>query len=229
MLNKKRIFAICLCWLFTAVSLLGKFDKNFSNVERVLLLSVKINKSCLAAADKTKYANINFIGEDFRKSFLEYIQNTNFTVIIADDTGALPFADELINKIPDPADYIYLSNNFAYKKLEPGSRQSLMKSYNADAALVINITTSVWQQSIKGTYTFYGKDKKVLWEDDFEVVSGYIIADPASPYISEYDRMYGNLRQDTDFKSEIIKIYRELGKKFSENLVSSYRDLLDIE
>ena len=191
--------------------------KKFLSVESLYLASVKINARCIEVRDKVPYPNINFIGEPFRRGFV-----AGFTRICPQVRLISNVFHEQLSGYSGKAiygtDFAYLENNLDWRRLTPRDIPLVFSNIGHSFPLVLDLQTSIWEQSLRGSYSLFLGDQK--WHKGrVKVISKHVIKDEYSPYISTYDEIFGIYPEGTH-REEIEKIYTELGERVGEQIGS---------
>jgi hypothetical protein len=229
---KKRCLLPMLILLSLTSCKLGIFNKQIINVNKILLLTLEINNSCLTKEDQTKYPDIDFTGDIFLSSFISNYNTTDTRIdFINSDTTAMEKVigdkqNDILTKYLYKPELMYFPANFNAKNLLPEDKTRLTRENNADAYCIITLNASVWGQSLIGEITVYSTNHKKIWSQDVELISTYIIKDEKSPYITEYDKLFDQLQYGSSHRQEINTVFKELGRELSDQLHKSLKRYL---
>ncbi len=90
-----------------------------------------------------------------------------------------------------------------------------------DGYVIIRMKTSVWEQNAKGFFKVYNGNGKVIWREQINDFSPYIVFDQESPYLIKNKQMESK-SVDNSYYEELKKIYEVLGsilaREFLETL-----------
>ncbi|MFC1504669.1 hypothetical protein ACFL6D_04560 [Spirochaetota bacterium] len=206
--------------------------ESLGTVKKVGILTMKINKMCTGKVDKTKYIDIIFIGKYFRGAFIEKYNSLDAGLKFSSFSNAvlLESNDSIQQGIIYDTGHIYFKDNLDNEKLSPDAIKALMSSHGYDAYAVFDLRASVWAQQAKGDVTIYNADGSIVWQQEIkEAVSTYIIKDPNSPYVSEYEILFDQLDEKPSHKSELIKMFNEVAENMALEMKEARHKALKLD
>ena len=203
------VFLLC-CPLF------AKPKKKLANIEELYLVSIKMNAVCDNKKDVIRFLDIGFAGPAFLNSLLSNFHLNNEKVKMSQGQFISGFKNHRKKIIYDPY-WIYFENNFDLEKLSDVNRRMIREQTSVDHEIKLELTTSLWEQRVSGTYTIYFQNKKID-TGSINATSTYIIKDEDSPYVTKYDAKLNDFQNSLDHRGEILKLYSELGKEIGEQL-----------
>ena len=223
MFRKKAIFFIGIACLCSCQTLVMKQD--FLEIKKIGFLSLNINKESVFKANYVQYPSVSFVAMPFYNAFVKTFNKQS------DRLKLISFSEKnfdkknqtyLVDKFQKSTGVSQMAWMFDEASFNGDEKKNLLTFWGVEGALVLTLKTSVWDQEMAGFLTIKNNEDKVLWKQEFRMVSKYIVADKHSPYlISENEKSF--ILADSSHKQEIVKIYEELAKNLANDFFKKYK------
>ncbi|HBE03679.1 MAG TPA: hypothetical protein DC049_14590 [Spirochaetia bacterium] len=230
----KKTLIFCAFLVFPLTADYAKFSREIGSIGNICLFSVNINKTCMEKKrDKTKYINIGFAGRPFLLSLISNYNrlDTNCTM----QAVSLQPDQLLLKAINSNTPFVFSSNNIwfpynlDYNRMSSSEIKTMLNSLSGQAYAVLDLKISIWAQEARGQFSVFNADKKPIWTQRIKKISTYIIQDPQSPYITEYENYFNQAEKQISHKTEIIKMLGEIALETAKELKKNRWKYLKLE
>lgn len=192
-----------------------------SGMRNLYLLGVEIESTSTDSRENdVLFYSTLFVKDQFLDSFIKAFNSgtSAFKLSLMEKEKLIDLLDSLLKENIKIGFY---SNNPLPLAVKGRWIKEMNSVLDGDGYVIIRMKTSVWEQNAKGFFKVYNNNGKVVWREQINDFSPYIVFDRESPYLMK-NKQIESKPVENSYYEELKKIYKVLGsilaKEFLETL-----------